>query len=117
MECERYRVEKDLKTDRSFHRFLIDSSKSFVDYIQRSGRAWVLPPRAHLAVTWVAPDGLRVVANFAASAARLENLQSPVHVIDIDFGKPRLRVESFGGVADFDVLVGDPWSWECHRLN
>jgi hypothetical protein len=117
MECERYRVEGNLKTERSLHRITLDASKSWIDYAQTSGKRWVAPARGRLPVTWRTPDGLRIVATLASDSANLEKLESPVHVFDIDLSRPRVRVESFGGVTDFDEVIEDPWRWECRRLN
>ena len=44
-------------------------------------------------------------------------MEGPVHIADLDFSRLRIRVETFGGVTDFDQVISDPWKLECRRLN
>lgn len=117
MECERYRVKGSLKTERSFHRFEVDQNRSTVKYQKLSGQPWLIPSPTALPVTWSSPDSLRAVAMFVASQPQEQRLLGPVYVVDLDFARPRARLESFGGAADLDEVVSDPWKLECRRLN
>lgn len=117
LECERYRIERDMKAERSVHRFSLDKTRAFIDYENTSGKPWLLPSPARLQVTWVAQDGLRAVAAVASPQSPSSTLQGLFFVADVHFGRPRLRVESFGGLVDLDEVVRDPWKLECRRLN
>jgi hypothetical protein len=117
MECERYQVAGDLKTERSVHRFELNRGRSAVTYEVVSGRSWLPQSPTALSVSWSSRDGLRAVAIVVAAPPQEQRLQGSVYAVDLDFGIPRVRVESFGGAADLDEVVNDPWKIECRRLN
>ena len=118
MECERYRVDGgSAKQDRSFHRVTIDSSRTFLLYEQTNGARWHFPSPTRIPVVWSSNDSLRVVATWVARQGQGNELQGPVYVVDLDFSRLRLRVETFGGPIDFDQILSDPWRLECRRLN
>jgi hypothetical protein len=118
MQCERYQVKGGLKTERSFHRFEMDKTRSSLRYERVSGHPWIITHRSDLSVTWSSRDGLRVVAVLVAPLQQDDQpLQGPVYVADLDFGKPRVRIEAFGGAIDLDEVLNDPWKIECRRLN
>ena len=118
MECERYRVEPGSnKLDRSFHRVSVDGTKKVLRYEQASGSPWFFPTPIRIPITWASKDGLRVVATWIAGPGQGNEMQGPVYIADVDFSKLRIRVETFGGLIDFDQVIQDPWKFECRRLN
>ncbi len=118
MECERYRVEAgSSKLDRSFHQFAIDGMAKLLRYERISGQPWFFPTSVSMPITWTSRDGLRVVSTWVAGQGQGSEMQGPVHVADIDFSKLRIRVDTFGGLIDFDQVIHDPWRFECRRLN
>jgi len=117
MECERYQVKGNLKTERSVHRFEMDKSRSTIRYKLAAGQVWLLQSPAALSVSWSSPDGLRAVAMLVDSQHPEQRLLGPAYVVDLDFGRLRLRMESFGGAMDLDEVVDNPWKFECRRLN
>jgi hypothetical protein len=117
MECERYQVNGSAKTDISIHRFEMNKIGFTVRYQRTSGRPWLIDSPATLTVSWSSSDGLRAVAIIVANPPPEQRLLGPVYVADLDFGRPRLRLESFGGTVDLDEVVNDPWRIECRRLN
>ena len=118
MECERYRVETGSnKFDRSFHRVSVDGSRKFLQDEQTAGSLWFFPAQTRIPITWASNDGLRVVATWVAGQKHGNEMQGPVHIADVDFSKLRLRVETFGGLIDFDHVTQNPWRFECRRLN
>ena len=118
IECERYASEGNQKTDRTTFRLTFDPEKAKVEYLKLSGPEWVIASGTVLPATWVEKGGLRLVAQWINSDYR-ENPKrwSPVIVLDIDYASPNVRTESFGGFADFSVVVSDPWKLECHRID
>jgi hypothetical protein len=46
-----------------------------------------------------------------------KKLNSPVLVSDIDFSKPRIKFQTFGGYIDFDEIISTDSEYECKRTN
>ena len=118
LECEKYTVRESLKADRTIFVLTFDQDASLVRYRRVSGPEWFLPSGAVLSPVWISTDGLRVVATWVApDYGANDERWSPVHLLDIDFGRPRYRLETFGGFVDFDTVVYSPWKQECQRLD
>ena len=118
LECERYWIgEGTTKIDRSMHRFTLDPSRKVLKYENISGQPWIFPASAEMSVSWSSQDGLRVVSAWIAPSREGGSMEGPVHIADLDFSRLRIRVETFGGVIDFDQVISDPWKLECRRLN
>lgn len=118
IQCERYRVVHGLRHDISEFSFTYQPENASVLYKTTSGRNWFLPSGSWLQPVWISKDGLRVVAYWKAPDYGTNDKRwSPVTVFDLDFTKPNYRQKAYGGFADFDELLVNPWLHECKRTD
>ena len=118
IQCERYRVQKGQKQDWTIFTLTISPEKSIVSYKKVSGPDWFMTPKASLQILWKSRDNLRVVAYWLNEKyGKDERVWHPVYIIDIDFSKPRFKMETYGGFSDFDQLISSPWEYECKRTD
>jgi hypothetical protein len=109
-------VRESLQTDRTVFALAYEPETALVRYDKISGPDWFAPSGSVFRSIWGSADALRVVAAWVASDyGKNEQRWSPVYIIDIDFGRPRYEVKSFGGFADFDVTPHTPWKEACVR--
>lgn len=119
LECERYIVKGQQKSERSFYRLAYDPATSALTYTYVSGlRIGRIPSPTSFKAVWVSSDSLRVVGQWvAADYGSNQERWSPIYVLDVDFSKPMFKLQGFGGFADFDTMEVDPWKLECRRLD
>lgn len=118
IQCERYMVVGGLKQDISVFSFTYRPEKASVLYTTISGPNLYIPTGSSLQPMWISKDGLRLVIKWKApDYGTNEKRWSPVTVFDIDFAKPDYRKNAYGGFADFDNLLANPWLHECKRMD
>ena len=106
------------KKDQTKFRLTFDPASPKVEYSKISGNDWVITSGTVLRVIWADKNALRLVAQWTADTYRMDPKQwSPVFIFDIDYASPNVRVEHFGGFADFDIVISDPWKLECRRTD
>ena len=117
MQCERYRMENGIKTDRTFFSLIYNTDSKEVRYEQKEGKEWLVPNGTEFEVTWNSDDDLRVVCKWIDKTyGSVGKSWHPIYIIDVDFSDPRFEYETFGGFSDFDTIISDPWKFECKRL-
>lgn len=120
LQCERYTVKEGevFKQDRTIFTFTFSPDKQSVIYNKISGPEWFMPSGSVLKPIWKSRDDLRVVVSWLNSDyEKVDTVWHPVHVLDIDFKKPRYEMETYGGFADFDEMIYSPWKQECMRTD
>ena len=118
MECDLYKVQENTNQDRTIFRVELSVDKSVVEYTLVSGRDWFLPSKSRLSVLWLSQDGLKAVTHWTAKEyGSNKGRLSPVYIVDLDFGTPNFKQESYGGFADLSEIISSPWKHECKRLN
>ena len=118
MECDLYIAQENTKQDQTIFRVGLSVDKSVVEYTLVSGKEWFLPSPSKLNVLWLSQDGLRAVTHWTAKDyGRDKGRWSPVYIVDLDFGTPNFRQDSYGGFGDFSQIISSPWKHECKRLN
>ncbi|WP_130413171.1 hypothetical protein [Fluviicoccus keumensis] len=118
IECERYKVLNNKKTEGRVFRLNLAAEQPTLRYMKVSGSDWFLPSESLLQILWKSPDELRVVAEWKAQDYGVNKERwSPIYILDIDFGKPDFRDASYGGLADFSEIISSPWKQECKRTD
>lgn len=118
LQCERYTVKENKKHDWTVFTLTLSPSKPTVLYKKISGPDWFLPSESEMTIIWKAKDNLRSVVQWIAAEYGKEKTRwSPVYIMDIDYQKPRYKMQNYGGFADFSELVSSPWKQECSRLD
>ena len=81
MECERYKVANNQKTERTIFRFTLAAGKSSLRYTKISGLEWFLPSGSMLEAIWKSADELRIVVHWKAQDYGINKERwSPVYV-------------------------------------
>jgi hypothetical protein len=118
LECERYTVKENKKSDWTIFTLSFVPENQNIIYKKISGPEWFLPSGSELSVLWKSEDGLRAVVTWLNEDYGKDNkVWHPVYIMDIDYSKPRYKMEHYGGFSDFSELVSSPWKQECKRLN
>jgi len=118
LECERYTVKENKKSDRTIFTLSFTPENQRIIYKKISGPEWFLPSGSELSILWKSKDGLRAVATWLNKDYEKDNkVWHPVYIMDIDYSKSRYKTEHYGGFSDFSELVSSPWKKECKRLN
>ena len=118
LQCERYTVKENKKHDRTIFTLSLFPEHNKLIYKLVSGPNWFLPSESELAVLWKSSDGLRAVVTWLDKKYEKDNkVWHPVYILDVDYSKPRYKMEHYGGFSDFSELVSSPWKQECKRLN
>lgn len=118
IECDRYRVVGGLKQDVSMFRFTLQPDRAALLYTTISGQNVFIPSGTRLEPLWVSKNGLRVVAYEKASDyGSSKKRWSPITVFDVDFANPNYSQTAYGGFADFDEVVVNPWKHDCKRTD
>ena len=120
LQCERYTLKggTPTKQDRTIFTFSFSPENQTVKYKKISGPDWFLPSTATLTPVWKSKDNLRVVVYWLdKDYERLDTAWAPVYILDLDYKKPRYRVETYGGFGASDEVIYDPWKQDCQRTD
>lgn len=118
LECERYTVKENKKSDWTTFTLSFSPEHQKIIYKKISGPDWFLPSGSELSVLWRSDNGLRAVVTWQNKDYGKDNkVWHPVYILDVGYSKPRYKMENYGGFSDFDELISSPWKQECKRLN
>lgn len=118
LECNRAKVIGYNITDWTFFTLSFSPENQKILYKKISGPEWFLPSGSELSVLWKSDDGLRAVVTWLDKNYGKDNkLNHPVYIMDIDYSKPRYKMEHYGGINDFAEPSSSPWTQQCKRLD
>ncbi len=116
LDCTRY-----TKTGNPFREVLQKTSITFdvpskIAEMTVSYRNRIRKDTKKLSVIYWNESSNRLVASTLMEVEK-NSLDSPVSVVDADFGNPQIKFVRMGGAADFDEILYVPWVDECKRTD